>query len=121
VLPTHAAEAISLWVVHAHAHDAFQISPILALHQKNAAARPLSVIRYLVPRGVFASNTSSAAVFRIIDKYQTTLLVDEMDTFIRDNEELRGVINSGHQRNAAFVLRVSGDELARIMHRGWRV
>src|SRR5512132_3246908 len=29
----------------------------------------------------------------------------------QQNDELRGGINSGHQRNAAFVLRVSGDEL----------
>ena len=71
VLPTHAAEAISLWVVHAHAHDAFQISPILALlspEKRCGKTTALSVIRYLVPRGVLTSNISSAAVFRIIDK-----------------------------------------------------
>ena len=122
VLPKHAVQAISLWIVHAHAHNAFQISPILALlspEKRCGKTTALSVIRYLVPRGVFASNTSSAAVFRIIDKYQPTLLVDEMDTFIRDNEELRGVINSGHQRNAAFVLRVSGDALEPQLYSTW--
>src|SRR5438128_1860471 len=29
VLPNGAAEAIALWVVHAHAHDCFDISPVL--------------------------------------------------------------------------------------------
>jgi putative DNA primase/helicase len=108
--------------VHAHAHDAFQISPILALlspEKRCGKTTALSVIRYLVPRGVLSSNISSAAVFRIIDKYQTTLLVDEMDTFIRDNEELRGVINSSHQRNAAFAVRVSGDQLEPQLYSTW--
>ena len=31
VLPKHSPEAIALWIVHAHALDAFQCSPILAL------------------------------------------------------------------------------------------
>jgi hypothetical protein len=58
-------------------------------------------------------------VFRIIDKYAPTLLVDEMDTFIGDNDELRGVINSGHQRSAAFVMRVSGEELEPKLYSTW--
>src|SRR5689334_7688844 len=29
VLPSGAAEALALWVVHAHAHDCFAISPVL--------------------------------------------------------------------------------------------
>ena len=40
----------------------------------------LSVIEKLVPRGVFTSHTSSAAIFRTIEKFQPTLLVDEADT-----------------------------------------
>ena len=31
VLPEHAPEAVALWTLHAHAIDAFQCSPILAL------------------------------------------------------------------------------------------
>ena len=49
-----------------------------------------------MPKGVFTSNTSSAAIFRTIEKFQPALLVDEADTYLKDNDELRGVINSGH-------------------------
>jgi putative DNA primase/helicase len=38
-------------------------------------------------------------------------LVDEADTFLGENEELRGVLNSGHTRETAFVTRVVGDDL----------
>src|SRR5512132_1032890 len=37
----------------------------------------------------------------------------------QQNDELLGVINSGHQRNAAFVLRVSGDELEPKLFSTW--
>lgn len=65
------------------------------------------------------SNTSAATVFRIVEKFQPTLLVDELDTFISDNDELRGVLNSGHQRDAAFVMRVSGDDLEPKLFSTW--
>lgn len=122
VMPEHAPEAVALWILHAHALDAFQCSPILAVVSPEKCCgktRTLDVIRNLVPKGVFTSNTSPAAVFRIIEKYAPTLLVDEMDTFLRDKDELRGVINSGHQRSGAFVMRVSGDELEPKLYRTW--
>jgi putative DNA primase/helicase len=40
----------------------------------------------------------------------TTLLVDGGDSFLRDNEEMRGVLNSGHTRTAAHVIRCDGED-----------
>ena len=37
------------------------------------------------------------------------MLVDEADTFLKDKDGLRGVLNSGHTRATAFVVRVEGD------------
>ena len=120
--PEHGPEAVALWVLQAHALDAFQCSPILALlspEKRCGKTTALSVIAKIVPKGVFASNTSPAAVYRIIEKWRPTLLVDEMDTFIEDNNELRGVLNSGHYRSASFVMRVSGDELEPKLFSTW--
>jgi len=33
------------------------------------------------------------------------MTIDEADTFLKDNEELRGILNSVHQRDMAFVAR----------------
>lgn len=58
-----------------------------------------------------ASNITSAAMFRSIDAWQPTLLVDEADTFVtKEKEELRGIINSGHSKSSAFVVRTVGDD-----------
>ena len=48
-------------------------------------------------------------MFRVVEAHRPTLLVDEADTFLRDNDELRGIINSGHRRGGS-VLRTVGDD-----------
>ena len=51
-----------------------------------------------MPRPLPAANITPAAVFRAVEKWSPTVLIDEADTFLRDNNELRGILNSGHQR-----------------------
>jgi len=36
-----------------------------------------------------------------------TLIIDEADTFLQGNEELRGILNAGYRRKTAYVVRVS--------------
>ena len=53
---------------------------------------------------------SSAAVFRAVEEFQPTLIVDEADTFVTaDKPELIEILNSSHVRSSAYVLRVVGD------------
>ena len=37
------------------------------------------------------------------------MLIDETDTFLKNNDELRGVLNSGHTRATAFVIRCQSE------------
>src|SRR5207249_2979823 len=57
-----------------------------------------------------AANITPAALFRTIEAHTPTLLIDELDTFLKDNEELRGVLNSGHRKATAVVIRLAGDD-----------
>jgi Protein of unknown function (DUF3631) len=112
-LPRFADVAAALWTVHAHALEAAAASPLLALsspEKRCGKTTALSLLARLVPRALLSSNISPAALFRIVERYQPTLLVDEADSFLRDNEELRGILNSGHVRDAAYVVRTVGDE-----------
>jgi len=56
-------------------------------------------------------NITTAVLLRVVEKYQPTVLVDEGDTFLTENEELRGVLNVGHNRLTAYVWRTVGDDL----------
>ena len=61
---------------------------------------------------MLAANITAAAIFRTIDAWSPTLLIDEADSFLGETgDELRGILNSGHTRDTAYVIRVSGEEL----------
>jgi putative DNA primase/helicase len=107
-LPDGADVALALWALHAHAHDAFVVSPVLGItspEKRCGKSTLLHVLHGVVPRGLPASNITAASLFRAVEKFRPTLLIDEADTFLRDKEELRGIINSGHTRASAIVIR----------------
>jgi putative DNA primase/helicase len=113
VMPEGAAETVALFVVFAHAHDAGEHSPILAIEspeKRCGKTTLLNIIGQLVPVPLPAANITTASIFRAIDKFRPTLLMDEVETYIRDNEEMRGVLNSGFTRQSAFVIRTVGDD-----------
>ncbi|MCF6291294.1 MAG: hypothetical protein L3J03_09915, partial [Desulfobacterales bacterium] len=113
VLPAGAATAIALWVLFTYVHDSMRVSPLLCLtspEKRCGKTTALSLLRFLVRRPLPASNITPAALFRSVEKWTPTLLIDEADTFVQDNDELRGVLNSGHTRETAFVIRTSGDD-----------
>jgi putative DNA primase/helicase len=108
VLPKGAAEALALWTLHAWTADAGDISPLMVLispTKRCGKTSVLIILYYLTPRSELASNISASAVFRYIQETRPTLLIDEADTFVRDNEQMRGILNSGHTKAAAHVIR----------------
>jgi putative DNA primase/helicase len=111
VLPPHAAEAISLWVMHSWCLDVADISPFLVLSspvKRCGKTNLLILLRWLTCRSELASNITPAAMFRYIETHHPSLLIDEGDSFISGNDELRGILNSGHTRAAAYVIRCDG-------------
>jgi putative DNA primase/helicase len=108
VLPKNAAETLALWTLHAWTMDAGDISPFMVLvspTKRCGKTSVLIILYYLTPRSELASNISASAVFRYIQETRPTLLIDEADTFVRDNEQMRGILNSGHTKAAAHVIR----------------
>jgi hypothetical protein len=70
----------------------------------------LALVGRLSKRLLLTSNTTPAALFRAIEKFRPTLVIDEADSFFGENEELRGLINSGPTRETAYTLRVVGED-----------
>ncbi|WP_328582625.1 DUF3631 domain-containing protein [Streptomyces sp. NBC_00370] len=117
VLPSEEAfTAVTLWVAATHLQTAWQHAPRLAVvgpAKRCGKSRLLDVITESVHNPLITVNASAAAVFRSITDTPPTLLVDEADTLFgsakvaEKNEEMRGLLNAGHQRNRP-TLRVSG-------------
>jgi putative DNA primase/helicase len=108
VLPTGADIVLSLWVLHAWTMDAGDISPLMVLVSPTKRCGKTSVLilmYFLTPRSELSSNITAPALFRYIEDVRPTLLIDEADSFAKDNEELRGILNSGHTKAAANVIR----------------
>lgn len=110
VLKAHDLVTVSLWIVLTYLCDVADTLPLLAIvspDKRCGKTSLLGVLSRLVKRPLPTSNVSPAALYRAIERFSPTLLVDEADAFLRDNEELRGVLNSGHTHDAAFVLRAN--------------
>src|SRR6266404_9261751 len=109
VLPKWGAEALALWVVHTYAFELREVSTYVGVEspeKRCGKTTLLAVLGKLVSRPVVAANISSPAFFRVIEEMQPTLLIDEADTFLKGNDELRGILNSGYSRKTAYVVRV---------------
>jgi putative DNA primase/helicase len=114
VLPKHADVALPLWVLLAYTFNAFYVAPKLAITsplKRCGKTQLLIVISALTPRALPVSNITASALFRTIQHFRPTLLIDEADTFLKnDDDDLRGIINSGHTRKTAIVIRNVGDD-----------
>jgi Protein of unknown function (DUF3631)/Domain of unknown function (DUF3854) len=113
IVPESAIIIASVWAVLTYLTDEVDTLPNLALlspDKRCGKTRFLDVLELLVRRPLGVSNISTASVFRVIQQCGApTLLIDEADTFMDGNEELRGVLNSGHTRRKAYVLRTNRD------------
>ncbi len=113
IVPPHAEIAIALWVIHCWCLDAFMISPLLRIKSPTKGCgktRLLSLISKMLPKNVSSANVTTATVFRLVDKFQVTLCVDEADCNLKNNSDLIALINSGYTRETSDVLRCVGDQ-----------
>ena len=99
ILPDGAAEAIALWVAHTWVYDRFERTPRLAITSatKRCGKSTLMEILQATSRGAIrADSLTASSVFRVVSALSPlSLVIDEADTFMGENEELRGVLNSG--------------------------
>ncbi len=107
ILRPAAAEAVALWVAHTWVADRFQHTPRLGITspaKRCGKSTLLDVLRATCHRPLKADNISASGVFRTVEALAPlTLLLDEADSFLGENEELRGVLNSGFERSGEVI------------------
>ncbi len=116
VAPEWAVVSIVLWALHTYLLDCFGISPRLAITSPEKGCGKttlLDVLSHLVMRVLLTANATTSAIFRVVEMQRPTLLFDEADTFLSENEGLRGILNSGH-RQGGSVVRTSARILSRV-------
>jgi hypothetical protein len=107
-----AADAVTLWTAATHAQPAWEHAPRLAVVsplKRCGKSRLLDVVAETCHAPLITINATIAAVVRSIGQDPPTLLVDEADTLwgtrkqADANEDLRGLLNAGHQRNRPML------------------
>ncbi|MDP1637904.1 MAG: DUF3631 domain-containing protein [Candidatus Nitrotoga sp.] len=107
VLDTEQAHAACLWVALTWFIDVVEVAPLAIINAPEKSCgktQLLTVLGRMAYRPLPASNASASALFRAVEKWKPTILIDEADTFFRDNAELHGMVNAGYLRDG-FVLR----------------
>lgn len=113
VLRAEQADAAALWIAMTWFIDVVDVAPLAIINAPEKAcgkSQLLDLLGRMSARPLPAANSSVAFLFRAVEKWTPTLLIDEVDTFIRENEEMKGLINAGYTRANAFVGRVVGND-----------
>src|SRR5712691_7511974 len=114
ILPCgQSTDAVVLWIAATHAQPAWAHAPRLVIRapeKRCGKSRLLDIIEATCHEPLITVNASPAAVYRAIGTDDPpTLLVDEADAIFGSrkaaeaNEDLRGLLNAGHQRNRPAI------------------
>ena len=106
-IPDEQALVVALWIVLTWLHAEVAVhSPILMVTspQPNSGKTTLlKVVSFLVYRGISSVSITGPALFRSIEKWCPTFIIDEADTAFVNNDDLKEVINSGWTRGDTVI------------------
>ncbi len=110
---------MALWIMATWLNENFKTAPYLTFiapksSGKTAALRVLHELSY---RAISTVSVTAAALFRCIDLWHVTLLIDEAEYMVRADTEsgqaLYGCLNGGYKRGS-YALRTEGDANCRV-------
>ncbi len=98
--------AVALWVVGTYGYHAAAMFCRLAA----CSATPrcgkstlMGTVSALSCSPLKADNVSASAIFRVIEHGRPTLLIDEVDRFLRQTEGAIGILNAGYEASGAVL------------------
>ncbi|MGX9717106.1 DUF3631 domain-containing protein [Janthinobacterium lividum] len=110
--------ALALWILFTYTVDVARVSPVLAIRspiKRCGKTSAMTLLAGLVAKPYPLSNITTAVLFRVVDEYSPTLLLDESDTYLGESAKLMtGILNSGHTRSHAHVARMEQGKIRRF-------
>lgn len=105
--------AATLWILMTWLIPASYILPIAwinAPEKRCGKSTLLTLMSRMSNRSLSTSNITGPALSRCIATYKPTLFIDEIDTFLNENDNIRGILNAGHSLYNSSITRCFGDE-----------
>jgi hypothetical protein len=120
VADEHATCTLALHAAHTHAFDAADTTlyiNVTSAAPESGKTRVFEVAEHLVRAPFNVVDPSTAALFRMVDAYRSTVLMDEIDVVFAGNKEERsriiGLLNAGYRDGAAIPRVIDGSKDAR--------
>ena len=113
VLSDAQTDTVALWVMHTWTLNVFTMSPRLAIISPTKGCGKTTLLRllnHLARRAKRAGSISPSALFRAVEQFQPTVLLDETEKYVEHGSELHALMNEGHCKGGS-VMRVLGENL----------
>ena len=105
----YVADVVATWVLGTHLFEGFSTFPFINIKSAEMGCGKSTLMRVMdkiVRKGRYVVFPTPATMFRQIDKYQPTYLIDEADrTISNQKQELIGILNCAHSEGL-FVERL---------------
>ncbi len=111
VLPDHSVFAAFLWCILSWCYGLFNRCPLLLINapeKECGKTQLLKIVGKMGHRSLETANISLPSLFRVVDEYGPTILIDEADTFMNGKNEMAGIINNGYE-SGGTVMRIETD------------
>jgi hypothetical protein len=113
-----ASLTVALWLMFSWVHDDIAVhSPILLVTSAEpecGKTTTLGFMSFLAPRAIASVDISKAALFRSIQRWSPSFIIDEFDNVLASRNEgqseLKSVINSGHVRGQCVIRCITDDQ-----------
>jgi len=106
------ADFIALWIIGTYFFPLFDAYPYLYIWgmKRVGKSKLLHFVSLLAFNALFSNNLTAAAIFRLVDECQTTLLMDETEDLNDPQRKLdiRSILLAGYKRGSS-VYRVEGE------------
>ncbi len=105
-MPKHLAFVCALWVGYSWIHEHATYSPILFITsaERDSGKTTLSaILGFMVRRSLLSVGISPAALYRSIEKWHPSFVIDEADKAFAKSPDLAEVVNSGWTRGQTIV------------------
>jgi hypothetical protein len=106
IMENHEYVVFCLHSVLAYSWELFSKLPILRLKsptKRCGKSTGLDLIERLVLRPLLTVSVSPAGLFRIIETFHPYIMVDEADSFGKENDELKSIVNGGFERGRPAI------------------
>lgn len=112
VLNPHGYDILTAFVFSTWLQEIFDFTPYIGFfgRQETGKSRGLEVLKELCFRAWHTTSLTTATLYRLIEKFNPTLLIDESEFLAsQEKKELIGLLNSG-QRRGVLVPRMKGED-----------